>query len=199
MEPVYWSILLVMIGLVLVMLEVFIPSGGILGFLAIASMLAGVVLAFYHYPAKPWIGVGLLAVALVGLPGCLIVALHYFPNTPLGRRIVLRIPLSEEVLPDRDRQREKDLLVGKQGLAKTKMLPGGVVSIEGRSIDALSEGMPIEPGEPIVVVEVRGNVVVVRRVDTDAPTLIATADPENDVLNKPLEELGLDPLDDPLA
>jgi membrane-bound serine protease (ClpP class) len=199
MEPLFWPILLVIVGLVLVVLEIFIPSGGILGFLAITSLLVGVVLAFYHYPSRPWIGIVLLSVTLVGLPSCLIVALHYFPNTPIGRRIVLRIPRGDEVLPDRDAQREKDQLVGRLGIAKTKMLPSGVVSVEGRSIDAVSEGMPIDLGESVEVVEVRGNVVVVRRAEADTPANVARSGPESDLLSKPLEELGLDPLDDPLA
>ena len=40
------------LGLALVSLEVFLPSGGILGFLSIASLLAGIVLAFYHRGPK---------------------------------------------------------------------------------------------------------------------------------------------------
>jgi len=199
MEPLYRSILLIVIGLVLVGLELFIPSGGILGFLAITSMLAGVVLAFYNYDEQPWIGIVLLTATLVGLPGFLAVLLHFFPNTPVGRLLVLRVPHSEDVLPDRDAQREKDELVGKQGVAKTKMLPSGVVSIEGISIDAVSEGMPIELGEAVVVVEVSGNLVVVRCAAAAAPATIARSGSESDLLSKPLEELGLDPLDDPLA
>ncbi len=141
----------------------------------------------------------LLVVTLVGLPACLMVALHFFPNTPIGRRIVLRIPRGEDMLPDREAQREKDQLVGRQGIARTKMLPSGVISVAGRSIDAVSEGLPIELGEAVVVVEVRGNVVMVRRADADTLAKIVRSGPENDLLNKPLEELGLDPLDDPLA
>ena len=102
-------------------------------------------------------------------------------------------------MPDRDAQREKDQLVGSRGIAKTKMLPGGVVSVEGRSIDAVSEGLPIDLGEAVVVVEVRGNVVVVRRADADGPAKTVRSGPESDLLDRPLEELGLDPLDDPLA
>ena len=48
MEPLAWSALLLVVGLVLVTLEVFVPSGGVLGVLSIASLAAGIILAFYH-------------------------------------------------------------------------------------------------------------------------------------------------------
>ena len=35
MDPLVWSIILLVVGLLLVMLEVFVPSGGVLGFLSV--------------------------------------------------------------------------------------------------------------------------------------------------------------------
>src|SRR5262249_43991186 len=83
-------------------------------------------------------------------------------------------------------------LQGKLGVAKTVMLPSGAVLIDGQTIDALSEGPPIEAGQRVRVIEVHGNRVVVRVAD-DAP---ASTD---DVLSQPIESLGLDGRDAPLA
>ena len=74
------------------------------------------------------------------------------------------------------------------------MLPSGAVMVEGQTIDALSEGMPIEAGQRVRVIEVRGNRVVVRPADDDEQP-----DPDDDVLSRPIESLGLDSLEDPLA
>jgi membrane-bound ClpP family serine protease len=41
-----WAILLLLIGLSLVVLEVFIPSGGIIGILSAVAMIAALVMAF---------------------------------------------------------------------------------------------------------------------------------------------------------
>src|SRR5689334_11983223 len=48
MNPLVWSVVLLLLGLALLALEVFLPSGGILGFLSISSLIAAVVLAFHR-------------------------------------------------------------------------------------------------------------------------------------------------------
>jgi hypothetical protein len=76
------------------------------------------------------------------------------------------------------------------------MLPSGAARIEGRVVDAVSQGMPIDKGQRVVVVEARAYRVVVRPVEEGEQ--VASTDP-NDVLSRPLDELGLEPLDDPLS
>jgi hypothetical protein len=75
------------------------------------------------------------------------------------------------------------------------MLPSGAISIEGRVVNALSEGLAIEAGTKVRVIEVRGNRVVVRPVEDEPPP---GRDP-NDVLSRPIEELGIDELEGPLS
>ncbi len=191
MDPLAWSALLLILGLALVVVEVFIPSGGILGFLSIASLVSGIILAFYHRGAET--GFIFLAVTAVTVPTALALAFRWWPNTPMGRRLLLDIPTSEEVLPDSAQRRSLRQLVGKLGVAKSVMLPSGAVLIDGEKIDALSEGMSIEAGQRVRVVEVRGNRVVVR------PTSDAERQSSDDVLSQPIESLGLDSLEDPLA
>ena len=84
-------------------------------------------------------------------------------------------------------------MVGKVGQAKSLMMPSGAVEIEGRVIDALSEGLPIEAGSRVKVVEVRGSRVVVR------PTTEATSHRSDDPLSQPIESIGVDPFDDPAS
>ncbi len=86
-------------------------------------------------------------------------------------------------------------MVGKVGTADTVMLPSGIITIEGLSVDAVSEGPPIEPGTRIRVIDVHGNRVLVRPTTPDELETIA----QSDVLSQPIESLGLDPFDDPLA
>ena len=191
MDPLLWCALLLVVGLILVTAEVFIPSGGVLGLLSISSILAGIVLAFYYRGAE--VGLIFLAVTAVTVPTALGVAFRYWPKTAMGRRLLLNLPTSEEVLPDTPERRGLRQLVGKYGVAKTVMLPSGAVLVEGQTIDALSEGMPIEAGQRIQVIEVRGNRVLVRpATGEDQPT-------GDDVLSRPIESFGLDSMDDPLA
>ncbi len=85
------------------------------------------------------------------------------------------------------------MLNGRIGTAKTKMLPSGMVTIDGRAYDAVSNGFAIEPGDPIQVIEIRANRVVVRRVD---PSEQATTGDADDVLSQPIDQFGLDPIDE---
>lgn len=190
MAPLVWSALLLILGLVLVTVEVFVPSGGILGFLSIASLTAGIFLAFSHGGAGT--GFLFLGITAAAVPTALMLAFRWWPKTPMGRRLLLGVPRSDEVLPDSPQRRTLRQMVGKFGVAKTVMLPSGAVVIEGQTIDALSEGMPIEAGQRVRVIEVRGNRVVVRPAE-DQPSQA------DDVLSRPIESLGLESLDDPLA
>lgn len=190
LDPLAWAALLMLLGVSLAVLEIFVPSGGVIGFLSIASVLSAIGLAFYR---GPWYGLSFLGMAVFAIPAVLVAALHYWPETPIGRRVMLGAPKSEEVLPHEDQRRQLKALVGRVGQAMSLMLPSGAVLIDGEHVDALSEGMAIEKGQLVQVVEVRGTRVVVR--PTDKPPEPAADDP----LSRPLESLGLDSFDDPLA
>lgn len=192
MEPLIWAGLLLLLGLTLVMLEVFVPTGGLLGFLSLTAILVGIGLAFYH--GGLGYGFGFLIVAAVALPTVLGLAFRWLPGTPMGRRLLPAVPMSKDVLPDSEERRALRALLGKIGVAKSTMLPSGSVVVEGRNIDAVSEGMPIEPGQTVRVIEVRGNRVVVRPVDADEPQPAS-----DDPLSRPIDTLGIDPFGDPLA
>lgn len=184
-----WAVLLLIIGLALAIMEVFVPSGGILGFLSLSSIVAAIVVGFMD--GRSWIGMTVLSVAVFGLPSVLVFALKVWPSTPMGRRMLLGVPTGDEVMPDIPRQRSLKDLVGRVGYAKSKMLPSGAVSIEGRTIDAVSEGMPIEVRQRVRVIEVHGSRVVVRPLDEDEPS---QDDPD---LSRPIDVVLLDPFDEP--
>ena len=191
-DPLIWSGILMVLGLSLVMLEVFVPSGGVLGVLSVTSLAASIILAFYHHGSK--VGLIFVGVTAVAVPTVLVFAFRWWPHTPMGKRLLLDVPSSEEVLPDSPLRRTLRQLVGKVGVAQTVMLPSGAVSIEGMTVDAMSQGMPIEAGQQVLVIEVQGNRVVVQPVGD-----MAEAPPSDDVLSQPLDKLGLDSLEDPLT
>jgi membrane-bound ClpP family serine protease len=86
MTPLMWVAALVVVGLVALALEVFVPSGGVLGFLSVVALVAGVALAFVEQ--GPWFGTAVLAVTCLAVPLVLGVAFRVFPETPLGRRVL---------------------------------------------------------------------------------------------------------------
>lgn len=198
MDPLLWAILLFVLALALVMLEVFVPSGGVIGVLAALAVMGAVGMAFYRGPGT---GLTFLVMALVALPSVLALALKIWPETALGRRILPTIPTAQEVLPDNEHRRGLQELVGKVGRARSLMLPSGAAEINGRTVDAVSEGVAIESGQLVKVVEVRGNRVLVRPATEEEARRASATSPavQDDVLARPIDSIGLDPFEDPIA
>jgi len=191
MSPLYWAIVLLVFGLGLIVLEMFLPSGGVIGFISLCAVVTSIVMAFRY---SEYTGLGFMAGAIFGAPLLIALAFKWWPSTPLGRRILLGVPDEEDVLPDAELRKRMKKLVGRLGTAKSLMLPGGPVWVDGHMYDALSEGAAIQSGEQVQVVEVRGTRIVVRPA---APGAAARSDPD-DPLNQSIDQLGLDPFDDPL-
>jgi membrane-bound serine protease (ClpP class) len=187
LDPFTWAIILMLIGCALVVLEVFIPSGGILGMLSGFAILGSIIFAFRRDPTA---GMVFVLISLVAVPSLLALAFRVWPHTPMGKAFLGELPSEDELKPI-DVRRE---LVGRTGMAKTMMLPSGSVLVDGHWLDAISQGDAIEPGEPIVVVEVRANRVVVRRAEPDETQQISNQSP--DILSKPLDELDLEGFED---
>jgi membrane-bound ClpP family serine protease len=190
LDPLVWSVLLLLVGCVVLVLEVFIPSGGILAIISTAAFIGSVLIAFQQSSTS---GFAFLLTTAVAVPITLVAAFHFWPKTRIGRAFLGELPRDEDVLPD-DPHR---VLVGRVGIARSKMLPSGAVEIDGQMIDALSQGLAIEPGQYVVVTEVRANRVVVRPAkENERPG--RQVNPA-DMLSRSIEELGIESLEDPLA
>jgi len=196
-QDMTWPTLMMVAGFVLAILEIFIPSGGILGFLAGVAVLVSIVLAFMEQ--GPAAGFVFSLIAVVALPACLALAFRYLPYTPLGRRFLGGAPTDEEVLPDAEQREKRQELLGKIGVARSKMLPSGAIRVDNRTYDAVSQGMPIEQGEAVKVVEVYGNRIVVRPAEREEQQQQQSREGDEDLLSQPIDELGIEPIDDSLA
>ena len=69
-------------------------------------------------------------------------------------------------------------------------------SIEGRVYDAMSNGVVISAGQAVRVIDVNTQRLVVRPL-SDAE--IKAESGSGDILSTPIDALGIDPFDDPLA
>lgn len=189
LDPIAWSVLLMLVGCVLVVLEVFIPSGGIISVLAAVAFIASIIIAFQESAATGFV---FTSAAVIAVPTVLVLAFKYWPKTPMGKAFLGELPTDAEVAPEDERR----ALVGRVGVARTKMLPSGAVEIDGQMVDAVTQGQAIEPGMYVTVVEVRANRVIVRPAGKDQRP--SHPNP-NDLLSRPIEELGIESLEDPLA
>lgn len=157
-----WGLILLGIAAVLVFVELFVPTGGALGFVSAAVAVAAVV-CLWNYDTQ-W-GVGsLLAVIVLG-PAVMAFGLRLYPHTPMGRRMI-GVPSDEEVQARQEKEeaerRARLDLIGKVGLVRTECRPVGTVEIDGRRYDALSETVLIRPGVRVRVTAVEGHELRVR-------------------------------------
>jgi membrane-bound serine protease (ClpP class) len=200
-----WALVLLGLGLIFLILEFFIPSSGSLAVMCALSLLAAIGIGF---AAGPWTGLLILLTVCLVVPSALVAAVNWWPETPIGRMILIQRPKSsDDVLPETPAYRTMKDLVGRRGLAKGLMLPSGIVVIEGKSYDAVSEGTPIEAGQPILVVSVSTQRLIVRPDNTIRAELVAPPLPEDELA--PDEEyaaaslvgdevaLGAEPASDP--
>jgi hypothetical protein len=171
---ILWAVVLLAAAVVLVILELFVPSGGLISVLAGVAAV-GSIIAFFRYDTT-W---GLVATGMYVVLGpiAVIYGFKWWLNSPLGRRMILGGTLDDDPLdpdappsPDamsaeharRERQARLQQLIGARGVAVTLLRPVGTVKIEGQRLDAMAESGVIESGTPIVVTDVYDNQVKVR-------------------------------------
>jgi membrane-bound ClpP family serine protease len=165
MSTLAWPILLLGFGLILLIAEVFIPSGGVIGLLAIGCLIVSLWQAFRQ---SFDLGLQFLLADFLLLPLALAVAVYFWPRTPLAKRVFLSRPTADEMGVSHATER-LDHLVGQFGRAITTLRPSGVVSLEGRKHDGLSEGALIPEGALVQVVRLRSGTLVVRLAEVAAP------------------------------
>jgi membrane-bound serine protease (ClpP class) len=147
-------IVLIVVGFLLIAAEVFVP-GMILGILGGLLLVAAVVLSYMEYGVLTGslVAGGVAVFTFVGF----FIWIFNFPKTGLGRRIVN----SGQV--GRGDDSGKSELLGQEGVSLTPLRPSGMAKIEGHRIDVIADSAFIESGAPLVVVQVEGNRVIVRK------------------------------------
>jgi membrane-bound ClpP family serine protease len=183
MTPLAWSILLLSLGLVFLVVEFFVPSGGALAVMCALSFLAAIVVGFI---AGPWTGTLVLLTICLVVPTASAAAVRWWPDTPIGKLVLVQRPRSaDEVLPETVAYRGLKELVGRRGKSKGLMVPSGTVVIEGKTYDAVSEGMPIEPQQSIIVIGISTQRLIVRPDHTIQAQLVSDQPPPSNP-NEPL-------------
>jgi len=158
MEDFTATLLLYLLGIALLVLEIFIPSHGALTVAGIGFLGAGIYMAFR---LASWVGYAALLFALMLLPTFIILAVKYWYRTPFGKRIAPPNPtITEDVLGFRTD--ELEALVGQTGRCQTQLRPGGSCEFHGRRVQCVAESGVIEPGALVRGIEVRGRDLVVR-------------------------------------
>lgn len=159
----YWGLGLLAASLLLIVVELFVPSGGIISIGAGICAIAAVVVLFRH--DTTWGLIGLLAVMVLG-PMAFAFAIKVYPSTPIGRRMLFGESGEDAATEQVDRvakERERvHALLHAEGFALTDLRPVGTIEIDGARHDALAEGGMIEAGTKIRVSRISDGQIKVR-------------------------------------
>lgn len=134
------------IGLVLLIVEMFIPGFGVCGCLGILSFLAVIIMQFMTNSFTA--AVIITAIMLLVLTLLILLCLHSFQHGMLSRSPIVNHQVIEKV-----EEGQKESLVGKQGVTLTPLRPTGIMEMEGKRINVETSGEFIPAGTTVTVVK----------------------------------------------
>jgi membrane-bound ClpP family serine protease len=147
------SIALFVVGVVLLIIEMFHPGFGIAGILGIIALVADI------FVTAKTLTQGLMMAAAVAvlILMLLLIGARLMSKSRLPRPLVLK-----EAITAKSGAEERASYLGRLGVAETVLRPAGIADFDGTRLDVVSQGGYISRGERVEVVEADGNRIVVR-------------------------------------
>lgn len=156
-----WTpIILLVLGLILIVAEVFIPDFGVVGFLGILSVAFGLYLTTGDFGLM----VRDLSVALVTSTIIIFILLRNGYSISHFNKLVLHAA-SKEPVELEVREEKPRVFIGMEGIARTPLRPSGKVEFLDipNTYDVLSDDGHIEIGTSVVIKEIFGTKIIVRK------------------------------------
>jgi membrane-bound serine protease (ClpP class) len=155
-----WGLIaLAAVGLAAMIIELFVPAGGVIGLVGLGSIVAAIVKAYGDFGTA--VGTIFLVASLIIVPTLFVLYFSLFSRTFMGKRLILASRQQSEEGFSNEPQAASSDLPGKQGVAETPLRPAGTVKIEGRRFSAVTFGDFLEQGSAVEVKRVEGNRIVV--------------------------------------
>jgi len=149
------AILLQLAGVVVIIAEIIIPSGGLISVIAIILFGYSLFLVFHNISIAT--GIVFVIADAITIPVLILVGLKLLARSPamLKRELSRAAGFTSQsaILAD---------YLGKEGTATSDLRPAGRAEIAGKRVDVVSRGEYIDKGSAIVVTAVTGNQIIVR-------------------------------------
>lgn len=157
MEPIQiLGIVVLVIGVILIGVEFYMPGFGVPGALGVACAAAGVFLTGRTVSER--IIVGVITIVVVAV--MLVISIIVFNSKKVRSPIKLETDLSgKDLFIDAN---DMEYLVGQKGTALTDLRPSGKGEFNGVKLDILSQGEFINKGSALEITEIKNNRIVVR-------------------------------------
>jgi membrane-bound serine protease (ClpP class) len=149
---------------IILVLEIFVPSFGLLSLVAIGALAGGVAIFFNSSTAVGWLGVG---IAVVVIPIVWVVTYRMFPNTRFGKSVILgKVERDKgDAVPDTN---ELKSLMGEVGVVLSPLRPVGMCDFEGHRVECVAETGYIEKDSKVQVINVEATQLTVRLTEAES-------------------------------
>ena len=161
MAWIFFAVFLYVVCAFLLVVEIFVPSFGLLTLCAIACLVGGASIFFRFGEVAGAVGI---ATAVFLVPIVWIISYRLFPKTSFGKQVTLGKPDRHrgDGIPDSDRLQA---LLGAEGVVLTPLRPVGMCSFDGRRVECVAETGYIERARRVKVIRVEGTQLTVRLVE----------------------------------
>lgn len=158
MEWLIPIIICVLAGVILLIVEAFMPGFGVPGISGIILLLAGVAMTWYEYGAMVGLGTTVAVLALVGV--AISVSLK---SASSGRLSKSDLILNDTETPPSENA-DMQLLVGKKGVVKNTLRPVGTAEFDCGKLHVTSDGEYVSEGQKVRIVRVEGTQIFVNKI-----------------------------------
>lgn len=159
MEWLVPIIVCMLVGVVLLLVEVFMPGFGIPGISGCALLGAGIIMTWIQFGAKVGLGVTVVVLALLAI--LISIAMRSVAKGKLGKS---EFVLNEDMSSEREEKDDMLSLIGEVGEVSTVLRPVGVAEFECGRLNVMTEGEYIERGAKVKITRVDGTNVFVKKV-----------------------------------
>jgi membrane-bound serine protease (ClpP class) len=161
MDYLTLALILFTLGVVMLLAEVLLPTGGILVVVSLLFFGIGVSIIFARGTTTE--AVVAMAALAVGLPAAGYVAVATYRRMSIGAELDDNTAAAPLAVPG---LAETEALKNRTGKTVSTMRPSGTVEFDGRRVDAMTEGVMLEAGVWVRCVEVKAGKVIVRQMES---------------------------------
>ena len=149
-------LLMMIVGVALLVVEMYVPGFGAPGISGIALLVLGFVLL------KPPLAEGLILFAILAAILCVALSVCLY-SASKGRLSKSKLVLNDVAVPASVAENnDLNYFIGREGVTHTALRPAGIGEFDGVKLNVVSDGEFIGKDKPIRVQSVEGNRIVVR-------------------------------------
>lgn len=153
-------ILCVLAGMALVVLEVFLPGFGLPGISGTALLLIAIGYTWFHYGVLAALGMSIVIIAVLAI--VVSISLKSAAQGALSKSELV-LHATESSQEGYDSSMDMQVFLGRKGTTRTVLRPVGIAEFDGVRLNVVSEGDFINNDEQVIIVQVEGSRIVVRR------------------------------------